>query len=190
MARATKKKRRQYRATAQARVVHDEASFLVADKPSGLLTISTDTERRRTLYRQMFDHEQRRRPGGRVWVVHRLDRDASGLVVFAKTEKIKHSLQAQFHDHTAQRTYRCVVHGIVREDEREFHSWLAENRAFRVYETRDREPREGGAHARARRTARRGSDAGGGDTRDRTQAPDPRASRRSGVSDPRGSTLR
>jgi 23S rRNA pseudouridine1911/1915/1917 synthase len=138
VARVTEKKRRKYRATAQARVVHDEASFLVADKPSGLLTISTDTERHRTLYRQMFDHEQRRRPGGRVWVVHRLDRDASGLVVFAKTEKIKHVLQAQFHDHTAQRTYRSVVHGTVREDELEFHSWLAENRAFRVYESRDR----------------------------------------------------
>lgn len=119
-------------------MVHDEASFLVADKPSGLLTISTDRERQRTLYRQMFDHEQARRPGSRIWVVHRLDREASGLVVFAKSEPIKRRLQAQFHDHTARRTYRAVVHGIVREDEREFRSWLAENRAFNVYETTDR----------------------------------------------------
>ncbi len=122
----------------RVRVVHDDDDIVVADKPAGLLTIGTDRERHRTLYRRLFNSEQRRHPGGRVFVVHRLDRDASGLLVFAKSEKAKRVLQAQFHDRTASRTYHAVVHGSYPRDEDVLKSYLAENRALRMYVTADR----------------------------------------------------
>jgi len=125
----------------RVRVVHDDDDIVVADKPAGLLTIGTDRERHRTLYRRLFDTERRRRPGGRVFVVHRLDRDASGLLVFAKSEKAKRLLQAQFHDHTASRTYHAVVHGSYPRNKDVLKSYLAENRALRMYVTPD--PRRG-----------------------------------------------
>ena len=83
---AGKKKARKPRKTRisamrRVRVVHDDDDIVVADKPAGLLTIGTDRERHRTLYRRLFDRELRRHAGGRVFVVHRLDREASGLLV-------------------------------------------------------------------------------------------------------------
>lgn len=122
----------------RVRVVHDDEDIVVADKPAGLLTIGTDRERHRTLYRRLFDAEMRRRRGGRVFVVHRLDRDASGLLVFAKSEEAKRVLQAQFHDRTASRTYHAVVGGSYPRDEDVLKSYLAENRALRMYITTDR----------------------------------------------------
>ncbi len=122
----------------RVRVVHDDEDIVVADKPAGLLTIGTDRERHRTLYRRLFDAEMRRRPGGRVFVVHRLDRDASGLLVFAKSEEAKRVLQAQFHDRTASRTYHAVVGGSYPRDEDVLKSYLAENRALRMYITANR----------------------------------------------------
>ncbi len=125
----------------RVRVVHDDDDIVVADKPAGLLTIGTDRERHRTLYRRLFDSELRRHPGGRVFVVHRLDRDASGLLVFAKSEKAKRVLQAQFHDRTASRTYHAVVRGSYPRDEDVLKSYLVQNRALRMYVTAD--PRRG-----------------------------------------------
>ncbi len=124
-------------AMGRVRVVHDDKEIVVAEKPAGLLTIGTDRERHRTLYRRLFDSEARRRPGGRVFVVHRLDRDASGLLVFAKSEKAKRMLQAQFHDRSASRTYQAVVLGSYRPDKDVLKSYLAENRALRMYVTAD-----------------------------------------------------
>ena len=141
----------------EAHVVHDDDEIVVADKPAGLLTIGTDRERHRTLHRQLFDRELRRHRGGRVFVVHRLDRDASGLLVFAKSEKAKRALQAQFQDRTAGRTYHAVVRGSYPRDEDILKSYLAENRALRMYVTAD--PRRGKLAVTHVRVLRRASKA-------------------------------
>lgn len=122
----------------RVREIYDDEDLVVADKPAGLLTVSTDRERHRTLHRQLFDAEQRRRRDGRIFVVHRLDREASGLLVFAKSEETKRLLQAQFHDRTARRTYHAVVKGSYQPDEERLESYLAQNKALYVYITPDR----------------------------------------------------
>ena len=119
------------------RVVHDDEQLVVVEKPAGLLTVGTDRERHRTLYRYLYDCEQRRHPGGRVFVVHRLDREASGLLVFAKNEPAKRALQAQFRDRTASRTYNAVVQGSYPADDEVLESYLAQNKALQVYVTLD-----------------------------------------------------
>jgi 23S rRNA pseudouridine1911/1915/1917 synthase len=137
------------------RVVFEDADLLVVDKPAGLLTVATDRERTRTLYAGIRALLARRRPPERVFVVHRLDREASGLLVFAKTPEAKYALQGQFKTREAGRTYVALVRGTVARDELTLRSHLAENAALRVW---DAGPQRGGklavSHVRVR--ARRG----------------------------------
>jgi len=114
---------------------------LVVDKPAGLLTIATDRERVWTAYAHLTAHARARRPPGRVFVVHRLDRLASGLLVFAATADAKRALQAQFAAHTVERTYLAVVEGRVRRPEGTITTRLLDDAPGRVRETHD--PRRG-----------------------------------------------
>jgi RluA family pseudouridine synthase len=114
-------------------IVFEDAALIVADKPAGLLTIGTRQERRNTLYARLYAMLGRRRPPERVFIVHRLDREASGLLVFAKSPESKRVLQEQFRRREAGRRYLAWVAGVPREDELTLRSWLAENSAHRVW---------------------------------------------------------
>ena len=114
----------------------EDHDLIVISKPAGLLTIATDREKRRTAYAMLVDHVRRFR-NARIFIVHRLDREASGLLVFAKTEEAKAALQDQFKDHSAGRTYLAVAEGRIPRDAFTVESYIAENAAFRCYSTRD-----------------------------------------------------
>ena len=105
-------------------------------KPAGLLTIATDREKHRTAYAELVEHVRRFRTA-RIFIVHRLDREASGLLVFAKTMEAKTALQAQFQDHSARRSYVAVTEGRIPRDTFTVDSYIAENAAFRCYTTRN-----------------------------------------------------
>jgi 23S rRNA pseudouridine1911/1915/1917 synthase len=128
--------RRRHGAPADIEILFEDRDVLVAVKPAGLLTIATEKERRQTAYALLFEHVRRQRDG-RLFIVHRLDREASGLLVFAKSPEAKEALQAQFKDHSAGRTYIAVVEGRIPRDTFTVESFLAENAAFRCYSTRD-----------------------------------------------------
>ncbi len=119
---------------APLRLVHEDDDILVVDKPSGLLTIATETERERTAYRLLQDWVARRgtRPAARLFIVHRLDRETSGLIVFAKSAAAKQHLQAQFAARSAERVYVALAEGVVRQDEGSLSSRLVEDGALRV----------------------------------------------------------
>ncbi len=119
-------------------IVHEDRDVLVVDKPPGLLTIATETEKRQTAYAMVYEYLRRRRPPGRPFIVHRLDREASGLIVFARTEDAKYRLQDQFRDHDAGRTYVAVVDGRVQPESFAIESYLAQNAIYRCYSTPDR----------------------------------------------------
>jgi 23S rRNA pseudouridine1911/1915/1917 synthase len=126
---------------APLRLVHEDAHVVVVDKPAGLLTIATETERTHTAYRLLRDWQQAR-GDGRIFIVHRLDRETSGLLVFATTPAVKRALQAQFAARTVTRVYQARVEGIVRAAEGELTDRLAEDRTLRVRIARDRAGRE------------------------------------------------
>ena len=118
---------------APLRLVHEDDHILVIDKPPGLLTIATDRERERTAYRLLRDWiRQRGARDERLFVVHRLDRETSGLMVFAKSVATKEHLQAQFAVRTAERHYVALAEGVMRQTEGSFVSRLVEDRALRV----------------------------------------------------------
>ena len=76
-------------------VLYEDGRILVIDKPSGLLSMASDREKVRTAYRMAGEYVRRTRPGGRVFIVHRLDRDTSGVLLFAKDEEAKRAYQEQ-----------------------------------------------------------------------------------------------
>lgn len=121
---------------APLKLVHQDEHLIVVDKPAGLLTIATETARTQTAYRLLQDWLAAQGEG-RVFVVHRLDRETSGLLVFARSLAVKRALQAQFEVRTAERVYVARVEGVVREAEGELRGHLVEDRALRVRPVRD-----------------------------------------------------
>jgi 23S rRNA pseudouridine1911/1915/1917 synthase len=119
------------------RLVFEDEQILVVDKPPGLLTIATERERERTAYRLLAEyvggHGNATRQGApRLFIVHRLDRETSGLLVFAKSVAVKRRLQDQFEARGVERRYLAVVEGAPRESEGTLRSRLRENRSLRV----------------------------------------------------------
>jgi tRNA pseudouridine32 synthase/23S rRNA pseudouridine746 synthase/23S rRNA pseudouridine1911/1915/1917 synthase len=118
-------------------ILYEDNDILVADKPAGLLTISTETEKTRTAYYILTDYVRKgcAKSRKRLFIVHRLDRETSGVVVFAKSEEAKLRLQGQWKD--AEKKYLAVVYGRLVKKEGIISSYLAENKAHVVYTTQD-----------------------------------------------------
>jgi len=119
-------------------LVHEDSDILVVDKPTGLLSVATDRERTRTAYRLLRDWVAARGPAGaRLFIVHRLDRETSGLLVFAKTVAAKRVLQSQFAARAVERVYVALVEGVLRTMQGTLTSRLTEDRSLRVRATSD-----------------------------------------------------
>ena len=118
-------------------IIHEDADILVVNKPSGLLTMGTDKEKTRTAYAMLTDYVRKgySKSSKRIFIVHRLDRDTSGLLVFAKTVEAKMRLQGRWEE--TQKKYLAVVHGRCGKLEGQIPSYLAENKAHVVYSTTD-----------------------------------------------------
>lgn len=103
----------------------------------GLLTIGTDREKEKTAYYLINDYVKKgnEQSRNRVFIVHRLDRDTSGLLIFAKNEHAKRFLQDNWKDFSKK--YYAVVHGILTEKESDISSYLFESKAYRVYSVND-----------------------------------------------------
>jgi 23S rRNA pseudouridine1911/1915/1917 synthase len=115
------------------KVLFEDASLIVIEKPENLLSIASATERGKTAYAFLTDYVRRGNPHSpeRVWIVHRLDRETSGLMVFAKTEAAKRALQAHWYE--AEKRYLAVVEGGPPADYGVLRSHLDESGPFKVY---------------------------------------------------------
>jgi 23S rRNA pseudouridine1911/1915/1917 synthase len=114
-------------------ILFEDASLVVIEKPAGLLSMANDTQRHKTAYAFLTDYVRRgnSRSNQRVWIVHRLDREASGLMVFAKSEAAKRTIQANWQ--TANKRYLAVVEGSPPEEQGELRSYLNECNPFKVF---------------------------------------------------------
>jgi 23S rRNA pseudouridine1911/1915/1917 synthase len=119
------------------KIVYEDDDLLVVHKPAGLLTVATPHEREHTLYAMLRDYLAESRRGEKLYIVHRLDRFVSGLLVFAKTETAKSTLQSQFRKHSLDRRYWAIVEGRVATEEGTIKTRLAENQARRMHSTDD-----------------------------------------------------
>ena len=117
-------------------IIYEDKFIIVINKPSGLLTISTDNEKNNTLYHKVYDYLKKKHKSNKVFIVHRLDKDTSGLVVFAKSEKIKYYLQNNWDN--VKRFYYAVVNGDVNKKYGEIESYLKETKTLLVYSSNDK----------------------------------------------------
>jgi 23S rRNA-/tRNA-specific pseudouridylate synthase/SAM-dependent methyltransferase len=97
------------------RIVHEDDDLIVVDKPAGLLTAGMPGENVESVFRfiKVRVREQRKRRGTMVWIIHRLDKEASGLLVFARTERAYAFLKEEFRSKRAHRLYAAVVEGEI-----------------------------------------------------------------------------
>ena len=119
------------------KIIYEDDNFLVVDKPSGMLTIATEEDRENTnnLYNVLFNYLKKRNSNSKLFVVHRLDKDTSGVVLFSKKEKLKDILQDNWNE-CATRIYYAVVFGKTKEQE-ELRSYLKEDKNLITHSSSD-----------------------------------------------------
>lgn len=118
------------------RILFEDPYLIVIEKESGMLSIATAKEKLLTTYSILSGHVKREDPNNRIFVVHRLDRDTSGIMVFAKSEEVQSAMQRAWKDTVIERTYVAVVEGVVENDEGTIRSFLKENKALVMYSTK------------------------------------------------------
>jgi 23S rRNA pseudouridine1911/1915/1917 synthase len=122
------------------KILFEDDAILVVEKPEGLLTMGTEREKVATLYFRLNEYERNktRDQSGRVYIVHRLDRDASGLIVFAKSDALKRVLQK--HWELATKKYFAITEGTPAEKEGTIENYLREDEYQRVYSVSQNHP--------------------------------------------------
>ena len=116
-------------------VLHEDGDILVIKKPPGLLTVATIDEKEKTVYAYLRQYVRDCNPREKLFIVHRLDKFASGILVFAKSEKVQSLLQRVFSRHKIERKYWAIVEGNVSKALGTIHSYLAEDTSLRMRST-------------------------------------------------------
>ena len=120
-------------------LVYEDADILVINKGYGVLSMGTDNVKTGTAYSVMREYVKYHNPRAQVFIVHRLDRDTSGLMMLAKSQEAKDAMQHNWNNMVINRKYVAVVEGIVEQEEGVVRSYLAETSQFEVYSTDDPE---------------------------------------------------
>jgi len=122
-------------------IVFEDDDIIVINKRSGFLSIGSKKERKQTAYQVLTKHIQKDNPTARLFVVHRLDREASGLMVFAKNKASQVELLETWSSTVQKRKYLIVTEGTIEKDENTISSYLRESKALIVYSSNN--PKEG-----------------------------------------------
>lgn len=117
------------------RIVFEDEHLIVVDKAAGLLSMGTDRDKEKTAYRILSDYVKKGDLRNKIFIVHRLDRETSGLLMFAKTPIAQTRLQSDWDNAVLDRRYVAIVEGTPEKTSGELRSYLAENSAMHVYST-------------------------------------------------------
>ncbi len=115
-------------------ILYEDKYIIIVNKPSGLLTIGTNKEKDNTLYRKVSDYVKKQHKSNKIFIVHRLDKDTSGIILFAKQEEIKRKLQYNWNK--TIRKYIALVEGKVKK-EGIIKNYLKETKTLYTYSTND-----------------------------------------------------
>lgn len=117
-------------------ILYEDKFIIIVNKPSNLLTIATTKEKIRTLYSYVYDYLKKKNKNNKVFIVHRLDKDTSGIVIFAKDEKSKFFLQDNWNNF--KRNYVAIVNGKVKNKKGVLKSYLNETKTHLTYSVKDK----------------------------------------------------
>ena len=112
------------------KIVYEDAYLIVVEKMQGLLSVNTERQKERTAHNILTEYVQRSGRQHRLYIVHRLDRDTSGLMMFAKDEQTQHTLRDNWHDIVFDRRYVAVVTGEMEREEGIVRSWLTDRTLY------------------------------------------------------------
>lgn len=114
-------------------ILYEDDYIIVVNKPGGLLTIATQKEKENTLYHYVSNYLKQKNKKNRIFIVHRLDRETSGIVLFAKDEKTKNMLQKDWNSLVKVREYTTIVHGKMKKNKARLVDNLMETKTNYVY---------------------------------------------------------
>lgn len=120
-------------------LLYEDQHLLVINKQAGLLSMSTSKEKDRTAYSILSDYVKKANPKNRVFIIHRLDRETSGVMMFAKSEKVQRLMQETWNQTIRERTYVALVEGVPDPAEGTIESYLKESKALIVYSSQNPE---------------------------------------------------
>lgn len=126
----------------RVKLVYEDDDIIVINKGYGLLSMGNDKVREGTAYSILKEYVKWENPRNKIFIVHRLDRDTSGLMMFARNVEAKEGMQHNWNNMVLDRKYLAVVEGKVENDEGVVRSYLVENTRYEVYSTQD--PQVGG----------------------------------------------
>lgn len=109
------------------RIIFEDAYLIIVEKKEGLLTVSTGDNDETTAFSILRNHVKKSSPNNRVYTVHRLDRETSGILMFAKSREIQLALQEHWHNVVTRRVYVALVEGTVEKEQDTIMTWLSEN---------------------------------------------------------------
>lgn len=116
-------------------IIYEDKDIIVVNKPAGLLCISTTKEKDKTMYHMVSNYIKKQNPKAKIYIVHRLDKDTSGLVVFAKNVNVKLSMQSNWDNIVTKRGYVAIVEGNLEKNSGVIKSYLKETKTLLVYST-------------------------------------------------------
>lgn len=118
-------------------IIYEDKDIIVINKPSGLLTVATEKEKNKTAYHLVMEYLKKKNKNNRIFIIHRLDKDTSGIIMFAKNERAKYLYQDNWNDIVKKRCYYAVIDGKMENKEGTIKSYLKENGNM-VYSVKDR----------------------------------------------------
>ena len=119
----------------QLTIIHEDAYIIVVEKKEGLLTVSTHKESNETTaFSILKNYVKKMSPRNQIFVVHRLDRETSGVLVFAKSSEIQHAMRENWQEIVTKRIYTALVEGKMEKSADTLVSWLTENeKSLKIY---------------------------------------------------------
>lgn len=119
-------------------IIYEDKEILVVNKPAKLLCISTEKEKERTLYHEVSDYVKKSNPKAKIFIIHRLDKDTSGIVMFAKNKNVKYAYQNSWDNLAIKRGYVAIVKGMLDKKHDIIKSYLKETKTLMVYSSKNR----------------------------------------------------
>ena len=135
------------------RIVWEDDSLIVIDKHDGLLSVSDSVAQERTAWAILSAYVREQDPRNRLFVLHRLDRGTSGLMMFARNKGVQEKMRNEWADIVTRRAYVAVVEGVPEPPEDTLRHFLAENSRMKVYCTDPMHGKEAVTHYRVLKAA-------------------------------------
>lgn len=122
------------------KIIFEDEHLIVIEKEEGILSMATEKEKRKTAYSTLSEHVKKQNPKNKIFIIHRLDRETSGLMMFAKSEVVQKKMQESWQSTTKERVYLAIISGSPRKPEDTITSYLVESeKSMMVYSTQNAE---------------------------------------------------